>query len=112
MSGTLAEIDRIVAEGTDADDVLRAVVAALVDHGSCEWAAILFAEAGQLVPGPEAGEPDPGLRLQLPVVFEGARVAELVVDGCDDRTLLDAVADRIAPHCLVGWDTAGEPWTP
>jgi hypothetical protein len=112
MSDVLAEIDRIVAEGTDADDVLRAVVAALVEHGGCSWAAILFAEGSELVPGPEAGEPDPGLRLQLPVVYDGARVAELLADGCDDRTLLDGVADRIAPHCLVGWDTAGEPWNP
>jgi hypothetical protein len=112
MSDALAAIDRIVAEGSEADDVLRAVVAALVEHGGCAWAAILFAEGGELVLGPEAGDPDPGLRLQLPVVYEGARVAELVADGCDDRTLLDNVADRIAQHCLVGWDTAGEPWTP
>ena len=112
MSDALAEIDRIIAEGSDADDVLRAVVAALVEHGGCTWAAILFVEGGELVLGPEAGDPDPGFRLQLPIVYEGARVAELAVDACDDRALLDGVADRIAPYCLVGWDTAGEPWTP
>jgi len=108
----LAEIDRIIAAGAEADDVLRAVVTALVDHGGCAWAGILFAEGDELVLGPEAGEPDPGLRLQLPVVYEGARVAELVADGCADRPLLDRVADRIAAYCLVGWDTSGEPWTP
>jgi hypothetical protein len=108
----LAAIERVVAEGTEADDVLRAVVAALVEHGGCAWAGILFAEEGDLVLGPEAGEPDPGLRLQLPVVYEGARVAELVADGCADTAFLGRVADLIATHCLVGWDTAGEPWIP
>src|SRR5262249_1902028 len=62
--------------------------------------------------GPQAGNPDPGLRLQIPVVYEGSRVAELVVDGCDDPTALDRVAKLIATHCLVGWGTAREPWQP
>jgi hypothetical protein len=111
-AAALAEIDRVVGEGADADDVLRAVVAALVEHGVCAWAGILFAEDGELVLGPEAGKPDPGLRAQLPVVYDGARVAELVVDGCDDPAFLDRVAALIAPYCLVGWDTAGEAWEP
>ena len=108
----LAAIDEIVGSGEEADDVLRDVVAALVEHGGCAWAGILFAEERELVLGPEAGEPDPGLRVQLPVVYEGARVAELVVDGCDDTAFLNEVANRITTHCLVGWDTAGEPWNP
>jgi hypothetical protein len=110
VTDAIAEIERIVASGDDADDVLRAVVNALVEHGRCTWAGILFADDGELILGPEAGEPDPGLRLQLPIVYEGARVAELVVDGCDDRDLLDRVATLIAAHCLVGWDTGGRPW--
>ena len=111
-TGALEAIDGILDRGGEADDVLRAVVAALVEHGGCSWAGILFAEDGELVLGPQAGEPDPGLRLQLPVLYEGARVAELVVDGCDDTILLERVAELIATHCLVGWDTAGEPWSP
>jgi hypothetical protein len=103
-------IDEALERG-DADEVLRGVVSALVDHG-CAWAGILFAEGDELVLGPSAGEPDPGLRVQRPVVYEGTRVAELVVDGCNDPAFLDDVADRIAIHCLVGWDTAGEAWTP
>src|SRR5207249_11868132 len=113
MNGAALEtIDGIVNSGDEADDVLRAVVAALVEQGGCTWAGILFVEEGELVLGPEAGEPDPGLRVQLPVVYEGARVAELVVDGCNDPAFLDRIAPLIAVHCLVGWDTAGEPWTP
>jgi hypothetical protein len=107
----MSALARALAIDGDADDVLRAVVAALVEHG-CSWAGILFVEDGTLVLGPEAGEPAPGLRLQLPVVYEGNRVAELVVDGCEDRELLDRVANLIAVHCLVGWDTGGVPWEP
>ena len=104
-------IDEVLERGGDADDVLRAVVRALVDDGGCSWAGILFTEADRLVLGPEAGEPDPGLRVQIPVVYNGARVAELVADGCLDNVLLERVANAIAEYCLVGWDTAGEPWT-
>ena len=111
-AGGLEAIGRILDAGGDADDILRAVVRALVEDGGCAWAAILFAEGDDLVPGPEAGEPDPGLRLQLPVAYEGARVAELVVDGCDDSAFLERVAQLISPYCLVGWDTSGVPWEP
>ena len=32
--------------------------------------------------------------------------------GADDRRFLERVALLISPHCLVGWDTRGEAWTP
>jgi hypothetical protein len=105
-------LDDVLSRGEDADDVLRALVSALVAEAGCAWAAILFAEGDELVLGPHAGEPDPGLRLQVPVAYEGTRVAELIVDGCDDRDFLAGVAARIGSYCLVGWDTAGEPWNP
>jgi len=111
-ASALAEIEAAVERAGDADDALRGVVETLVRHGGCSFAAILFSEDGGLATGPQAGEPDRGRRVQLPVVYEGARVAELVADGCDDTALLDRVAALIAAHCLVGWDTAGEPWTP
>jgi hypothetical protein len=111
-AATLETIEAIVDHGGDVDDVLRRVVAALVEDGGCAWAGILFAEDGELVLGPQSGRPDPGLRLQVPIAYEGARVAELVVDGCDDTTLLERVAELIATHCLVGWDTSGQPWEP
>jgi putative methionine-R-sulfoxide reductase with GAF domain len=111
VSAALGAIEAIVgrAEG-DADDVLRAVVAALVEQGGCSWAGIRFSERGELVLGPQAGEPDPSRRTSSPVVFEGDRVAELAADRCDDVTLLPRVAELIAAHCLVGWDTGGEAW--
>jgi hypothetical protein len=107
--GVLAAVDGILEEDGDPDDALREVVSALVEHG-CRWAGILFAEGGELVLGPEAGTPSPDGRAHTPVVYEGARVAELVTDGCDDQALLEQVAARISTHCLVGWDTGGTPW--
>jgi hypothetical protein len=108
-AAALAAVEQALG-GEDPDDVLRAVVAALVEHGACAWAGILFAEDGELVLGPSAGEPQPAARTQLPVVFETDRVAELVVDGCDDETLVQRVAALLGPYCLVGWDTGGVSW--
>ena len=105
-------IERALADGGDADDVLRAVVGALVAEGGCDWAGILFVENGELVLGPEAGVQRPEARTQLPVEFQGERVAELVADGCDDDPLLRRVAGLISAYCLVGWDTGGVPWDP
>jgi hypothetical protein len=111
-AAALEMINRILDHGGDADDILRGVVGAIVEDGGCAWAGILFAEGNELVLGPQAGEPDPGLRLQVPVAYEDARVAELVVDGCDDTAFLERVAQLISPYCLVGWDTSGVPWEP
>jgi hypothetical protein len=106
----LAAVEGALDDAADADVALRAVVGALVAEGGCTWAGILFVEGDGLVLGPEAGAPDPGSRAQLPVTWDGDRVAELVADGCDDRALLERVAALISPWCLVGWDTGGEPW--
>jgi hypothetical protein len=111
-AGALEAVDRILNRGGDADDVLRAVVDVLVARGGCSWAGILFVEGGQLVPGPQAGNPDPDHRLRLPVTYEGERVAELVADGCNDTAFLQRVAVLVSAHCLVGWDTGGVPWDP
>jgi putative methionine-R-sulfoxide reductase with GAF domain len=108
----LAEIEAIVGRGGDADDVLRQVVAALARRYA--WAGILFVEDGDLVLGPAAGEPAPTTRTQVPVTFNGDRIAELAADGApeEDRTFLERVAGLVAGHCLVGWDTGGEDWEP
>ena len=99
-------------ENEDVDDALRGVVAALVERGGCDWAGIVFHEPGEAVLGPQAGTSRPAARTQLPVVFQGDHVAELVADGCDDRAFLEKVAALVAPYCLVGWDTGGVPWEP
>jgi hypothetical protein len=82
----------------------------LVAHGDASWAGILFTEGDGLAAGPEAGVASPETRLQVPVDYRGARVAELAADGCEDAALLEEVAALIGEHCLVGWDTGGVPW--
>jgi hypothetical protein len=114
QSGALEAIDRILNRGGDADDVLRAVVAALHERAGYAWAGIFFVEGEELALGPQAGVPDEARRTQVPVEFQGDRVAELAVDGAaeSDRAFLDRVAVLISVHCLVGWDTRGERWVP
>jgi hypothetical protein len=109
-AAALEAVDRILAGGDEADDVLREVVDALVSSGGCTFAWILFREDGELVPGPQAGVPSPNERTQVPVVFNSDHVADLAADGCSDPAFLERIAVAIAPHCLVGWDTGGVPW--
>src|SRR5205085_10660219 len=106
------EVDRILAAGGDADDVLRRVVRALVEHGDCSWAGISFVEGDELVPGPAAGEPDEARRVAVPVSYRGERVGELAADGSVDRGDLERVAALVSEHVLIGWDTGGEAWSP
>jgi len=111
-SAALEAVDRIVDRGGDADEVLLEVVRALQARGGYGWAGIFFVEEGELVLGPQAGEPDEQRRRVVPVLWQGTRVAELAVDGGDDgdEELLSRVAVLVSPHCLVGWDVDGEPW--
>jgi len=111
-SGALEAIDRILNRGADADDVLREVVAALVERGGCAWAGIAFVEEGSLVLGPQAGEPDEVRRTEVEIAFKGDKVGELRADACDDRPLLERVAVLVSAHVLLGWDTGGEGWEP
>ena len=55
----------------------------------------------------------------VPITYDGKVVGEIDIDsdrpaafGPEDRTFLERVALLISPHCLVGWDTRGEAWTP
>jgi hypothetical protein len=115
-SGALAAIDRILNRGGDADDVLRAVVRVLHERLG-RHAQVLFSEGDSLVPGPEAGPVETTTpHTSLPIVFRGAKVAELTVGGAEPDTaaqaFLERVATLISPYCLVGWDTGGERWEP
>ncbi|HVN61885.1 MAG TPA: hypothetical protein VMT59_11500 [Gaiellaceae bacterium] len=104
-------VEEIVAAGGDADDVLRAVVAELVEDG-CAWAGIWFVEGQRLELGPEAGVPDEAHRVRVPIEFRDERVGELGVDGAPEPALAERVAALISPYVLLGWDTGGEAWAP
>ena len=105
----LEKVGRLVEDDADADDVLRAVVGALVENGAA-WSGILFVEDDELVLGPQAGTPAPSERTVVPVLYEGTHVADLAADRYEDRETLSRVADLVAIQCLVGWDTGGVPW--
>ena len=54
----------------------------------------------------------------VPIFFEGKLVGEIDIDSdapsafdVEDRAFLERVAVLISPHCLVGWDTGGVPWS-
>jgi hypothetical protein len=84
----------------------------LVEEPGIAWAGIAFLEDGELVVGPQAGEPDDLRRVQTPVVFQGASVGELWVDGEADSVFLARVALLVSAHVLIGWDTGGQTWDP
>jgi hypothetical protein len=111
-SGAVEAVEGILERGGEADDVLRQVVAALRDRGGYTWAGLFFVEEGSLTLGPEAGSPDEARRARVPVLWQGVAVAELAVDGAlpADKDSLERVAALVSGHCLVGWDTGGEPW--
>jgi hypothetical protein len=98
---------------SDADDVLREAVAEL--GSSYGWAGIAFVEQGELVLGPATG-PSPSQTFDVPILYDGARIAELRVAPAEltpeQRASLEREAERLSPYCLVGWDTGGEAWSP
>jgi hypothetical protein len=117
-TAALETVEAVAARETEADEVLRAAVAALAEQLDTDWVAIAFVEAGRLEVGPAAGElPDPPTAppVREAVLYDGAEVAEiwLGVDGSvddADRAFLAQVALVLSPYCLVGWDTGGEAW--
>lgn len=110
----LARIEGAVARDDDADAILRDVVSTLHADAGYTWVGIFFVEGDALVLGPHAGAPDATRRTTVAVTWNGDRVAELAVDDApeEDRMFLERVADLVADHCLVGWDTGGEMWEP
>lgn len=111
-AGALEAVTKVLDSGGDADDVLRAVVRVLADEPAASWAGIFFLEEGELLLGPEAGEPAPRTRIVSPIVYGGERVGQLAVDGDVDDAALERVAELISTHVLLGWDTGGEAWEP
>ena len=115
--GALDAIERLLNRGGEPDDVLRAVVGVLherLPHLERVW--IEFIERDGRVVGPTVGESASQPARTFPVRFQAADVAALAVPERllrnHDADLLERVATIIAPYCLVGWDTGGEPWAP
>jgi hypothetical protein len=108
----LEALERVLDGADEADDVLRAAVALLVDEPGVSYAEIAFLEEGELVPGPHAGDPDEEWCVRVPVTYQGSQVGELRADGDVDASLLARVADLVSAHVLIGWDTGGERWQP
>ena len=111
-SGALEAVERVLNRGGEADDVLRQVVAILHERLG-RFVRISFVETDALVRGPAAG--DETETTAFAIAFQGRRVADLEAGGeltQEDRALLERVAILISPYALVGWDTAGEEWTP
>ena len=106
--GAIEAIDRILNRGGDADEVLLAVLAALHERGVA-FARIRFVEGGDLVDGPAVG--DAADAVSVPIVYERARVGELEL-ATGDVAFAERIAALISPYVLVGWDTAGKPWSP
>jgi hypothetical protein len=111
LRDALEAIERILERGGDPDDVLRGVTEVL--HRLYPYAAIAFVEENQLAPGPRQGTPQEPLE-RLDIAFRDGKVAELHVapppTRDEERAFLERVGLLISPHCLVGWDTGGEPW--
>ena len=106
----LASLESVLASGDEADDVLRATVEILASEPGVSWAGVAFLESGALVVGPASGLPDERTRQKVSIAFHGDPVGELQVDGETDRAFLERVAELVAAHVLIGWDTQGERW--
>ena len=111
-TGTEDAVRQIVTEGGEADDILRASVAALTEQAAVAWAGVAFLDGGVLGLGPTAGMADESRRTRTPILFQGALVGELWVDGASERAELERIAALVAPYVLIGWDTDGETWDP
>jgi putative methionine-R-sulfoxide reductase with GAF domain len=115
-AGALEAVDRIINREPEPDEVLRQTVATVHERvDQYTWVAISFVDEGSLVLGPSAGEPD-GTEHTVPVVYDGQQIASLRVTSSasvlpgEEEAFLERVALLVSAHCLVGWDTGGEPW--
>jgi hypothetical protein len=112
------QVQAIVDGGEEADEILRASLAAVHEAAGAPWSAIAFVEEREMAVGPllgraPGGTPEPALT--VPIVYRGDTVAGLWFGSETPRGLdadLSRVAAMLAPYCLVGWDTGGEGWEP
>jgi hypothetical protein len=109
---SLEALDRVLNRGGEPDDVLLATVHVLTKEPGFSWAGVAFLEEGELVLGPSAGEASELEHVRIPIVYQGAAVGELWVDGDADHAILSRIAFLISAHVLIGWDTRGDGWEP
>ena len=67
VSRAYGNAERVLAEGGEADEVLRALVETLAEEPGIDWAGVAFLDEGLLVLGPRAGEPDETRRTRVAV---------------------------------------------
>jgi len=106
-------VERIMNREGEADAILRGTVAVLAERFGC-FVGIRFVEDDDVRLGPAAGPPAPVVT-EVPVVYRGITVAEIVTDAAldrRDRATFTRIATIVSPFCLVGWDTGGEAWEP
>ena len=111
-SRALDALDRVLRQQSEADEILRGTVQALLEDPAITWAGIAFVENGEPSLGPSAGTADESRRERVPIVYRGTTVGELWIDGVADRSLLERISFLIAEYVLIGWDTRGELWEP
>ena len=99
-------IQPILERRGEADESLREIVELLADR--LDWAAIYLMEGDELALGPASGHQQGEPAAAVPIQYEGRVIGELRVGR--EAQDLDAVAEAIAPLCLVAWDTGGVPW--
>jgi hypothetical protein len=108
VSTSLDAVERVLASGDEADEILRRVVAILYVRLG-RFVRVSFVEEDGLLPGPSAGEETE--TTAFPISFQGRRVADLEVArpvSPEEQAFLERVATLLAPHALAGRDTGGE----
>ena len=103
-------VEEIVERGGEADDVLRDVVETLQSRAAPSGPGSRSSRATGSSSALRPAESSPG---KLSGTRSSGRAPRW--QSCRrpaDPERLAQVAALIAPYCLVGWDTGGEPWNP
>ena len=112
-------VQAVIDGGEEADDILRAALAAVHEGASAPWSAIAFVEEGQMAIGPLHGQrarrhagARPRGADRLPRRHRRRALARERARDAASTAELERAAALLAPYCLVGWDTGGEEWVP
>ena len=112
-------VQAVIDGGEEADEILRASLAAVHEGAGAPWSAIAFVEEGQMAIGPRRrhrARRHAGARARradrLPRRHGRGALARERAASRRSSTELERAAALLAPYCLVGWDTGGEEWVP